>query len=344
MNTDIHIQIKTEYERRKKAAHDKLISREQEVYAKIPQIEELELEIKRTGIRYNKMILLGTAPSGETVDMLVSRLDELKREKERLLVESGYPADYLEQAYQCQRCNDTGFVENNNTVEKCVCYKQQLLNYLFTQSNLEMTRVENYLSFNEDFYPEAVNEEKYGIRVSPLENIRYIKQKCFEFLENFSSIEQRNLFFCGPTGTGKTFMINCIANELLNKGVTVLYQTATSLFDVINNHRVKSYKEEGYDDSEYDYISKVELLIIDDLGTESPSGARYAELLNILDNRQANNLSRPCKTIISTNINMKKLYEYYDERVVSRIVGCFDIYRFAGEDIRSLKKFNRKAL
>lgn len=83
---------------------------------------------------------------------------------------------------------------------------------------------------------------------------------------------------------------------------------------------------------------EVELLIIDDLGIEPSSPARYAELLTILNTRQINNLTRPCKTIISTNIGPKQLFEFYTERVVSRIVGYFDRLMFVGEDIRTLKK------
>jgi DNA replication protein DnaC len=41
---------------------------------------------------------------------------------------------------------------------------------------------------------------------------------------------------------------------------------------------------------------------------------------------------------ISSNIEINKIYEYYTERVASRIIGSFAIYRFAGEDIRKIKK------
>jgi DNA replication protein DnaC len=47
-------------------------------------------------------------------------------------------------------------------------------------------------------------------------------------------------------------------------------------------------------------------------------------------------MRRPCKTIISTNIDLRSLFEYYDERIVSRITGSFDIYLFAGDDIRNI--------
>ena len=116
----------------------------------------------------------------------------------------------------------------------------------------------------------------------------------------------------------------------------MLYFTAPVLFNTIYEYRYNSVNSEEWDPSAYNNILESELLIIDDLGTESPTATRYAELLNILDTRTANNMRRPCKTIISTNIDLRSLFEYYDERIVSRITGSFDIYLFAGDDIRNI--------
>ena len=49
------------------------------------------------------------------------------------------------------------------------------------------------------------------------------------------------------------------------------------------------------------------------------------------------NFTLKTKTIISTNLDLKGLFQNYDERLASRFVGYYDIYRFYGEDIR-LKK------
>jgi DNA replication protein DnaC len=199
--------------------------------------------------------------------------------------------------------------------------------------------VENFQTFDETCYPLEVNESKYGIKKSPREHILGIKEKCQKFTSNFCVPEEKNLFFCGPTGVGKTFMTNCIAAEILNSGRTVLYQPAPSLFEAISQYKQKAFREnEEFEDACYRNIFDVELLIIDDLGTETKSSARYAELLNILNVRQANNLLRPCKTIISTNMEPGDLYDEYTERVASRIIGSFAMFRFAGEDIRTLRK------
>ena len=85
-------------------------------------------------------------------------------------------------------------------------------------------------------------------------------------------------------------------------------------------------------DNIYENILNVDLLIIDDLGTEGKNGIKLTELFNILNTRLLNNKST--KTIISTNLSLQNLFNNYDERIVSRIVGNYNICYFFGDDIR----------
>ena len=66
---------------------------------------------------------------------------------------------------------------------------------------------------------------------------------------------------------GKTFMSNCIAQELLQSGKTVLYQTAPVLLESVIDYKMSKQKETL--DNIYQNVLNVDLLIIDDLGTES---------------------------------------------------------------------------
>ncbi len=334
---NIYNAIKAEYDKRQKAAYDALEHRKSIVYEKIPRVREIDEEIRSLGLKYNKKILMTSGSKNLLISDFDFRINSLKEEKIQLLKQAGFPEDYLEPVYQCSQCKDTGFIRTEKGDIKCSCYKQQLINLLYSQSNLKLADIENFSNFNENYYPDVVDEQKYGIKKSPRRHILGIKEDCLKFIENFKLPETKNLFFCGPAGVGKTFMANCIAVELLNRGVTVLYQPAPILFNTINEYKLRSFKDDAYQETGYKSIYDVELLIIDDLGTESPSAARYADFLTLLSTRQSNNLSKPCKTIISTNIDIKKMYEYYDERIVSRIIGYFDIYKFAGEDIRKLK-------
>ncbi|MDF2522473.1 MAG: replication protein [Clostridiales bacterium] len=338
MNKNIHNLIKIEYEKKQISAFDKLQSRKEELYIKVPRLQEIENEIQFSGIKYNKMILLGITPVEENINQLSYRIDELKAEKQRLLKDFGFELDYLETVFECPNCKDTGYIELNNIMEKCTCYKQNFINHLYSLSNLKLNEQENFATFDPSYYPDLVDEAKYGFKISPKENILKIKERSENFVKNFRSPNEKNLFFSGFTGVGKTYMSCCIARELLDRGRTVLYQSSPSLFNTITEHKQNAFKNDGFIDDSYSYIFDAELLIIDDLGTEPPSAARYAELLSILDTRHSNNLTRPCKTIIASNIGVKQLHEYYDERVASRVIGSFDMFRFVGEDIRMTKK------
>lgn len=127
-------------------------------------------------------------------------------------------------------------------------------------------------------------------------------------------------------------MSNCIANELLKKGKTVLYQTAPILLENVINYKMSKQKDSL--DNIYTSILDSDLLIIDDLGTESLNSMKLSELFTILNTRILNLNRKPTKTIISTNLNINDIFNNYEERIGSRIAGYYDIYCFFGDDLR----------
>lgn len=132
---------------------------------------------------------------------------------------------------------------------------------------------------------------------------------------------------------GKSFLSDCIAYELLKKGKTVLYQTSPVMLDAIIDYRFNKNNTAAI----YDSILNVDLLIIDDLGTETLNSMKFTELFNVINTRLLNQNNRITKTIISTNLNLQDLRAKYDERIFSRFVGSYNICRFFGDDIRYMK-------
>ncbi len=337
MNRDIHNIIAREYERRQKRAADMAEQRKAELYSKIPRLQEIDDGISQIGLKYNRLILTASGGTTGLLEQLDQDIKALSHEKMQILISNNISADYFEPQHECRKCGDTGYITDSTGSRRCSCYKQQIISHLFSRSNISLTGDECFEKFNEGLYPDETDQGKYGIAISPRENINNIKNACIEFTCNLDDPNQKNLFFSGRTGVGKTYLSFCIARELLNRGRTVLYLTAPALFDIITEHKMRAFKEDNYDDDKYQSIFSVELLIIDDLGTEPLSDARYAELLNILNTRQSKNMLSPCKTIISTNMGPKKLFELYTERIVSRIVGHFDRLELVGRDIRSIQ-------
>ena len=153
------------------------------------------------------------------------------------------------------------------------------------------------------------------------------------FYKDFDILNE-SLLFSGSSGLGKTFLSNCIAKELLDKGKVVIYQTSSNLIDILRNLRF----DESSDKNQIEEILSCDLLVIDDLGTEPNTSYSHSELFNIINAR----ILRDKKMIISTNLSIEDLHNYYPERITSRIYGHFKIFEFFGDDIRI--KMNLKKL
>ena len=127
-------------------------------------------------------------------------------------------------------------------------------------------------------------------------------------------------------------MSNCIAAELIKNGKTVIYQTAPVLLETVIDYKMN--KQKNSNNSSYQSIFDCDLLIIDDLGTESLNSMKLSELFTILNTRILNLNNKITKTIISTNLNINEIFNNYEERIGSRIAGYYDIYYFFGDDLR----------
>jgi DNA replication protein DnaC len=187
---------------------------------------------------------------------------------------------------------------------------------------------ENFDSFNINYYSEVVCPV-YGL--SPRANMGRIWRVALEFVEYFGK-RCENLYFYGDTGLGKTFLTNCIAQDLLNEGHTVLYATATQLFKQVEDTRFN--REKSAKGLPLQAAYEVDLLIIDDLGTEFITSVTNSELFNFINVRLLDKKS----TIISTNLGIEELKNTYSERISSRIEGEYNLLHFVGDDIRLRKK------
>jgi len=219
----------------------------------------------------------------------------------------------------------------------CSCIKQKLYNIQYNNSNIYDLANQSFSNFKLDCYSPDIDEQKYNKKISPRDNISTIKNICDKFIENFDDPAENNLLFCGNPGLGKTFLSSCIANELIKKGKTVLYQTAPIMLDSIID-----YKFGKTSNNIVNTINSVDLLIIDDLGTESKNSIKLTELFNIINSRLLNQDNKITKTIISTNLSLQDLYDNYEERIVSRIIGNYNACYFFGDDIRIKKKLSIK--
>lgn len=316
------------YDQRQFQNRHALESRINEVYEKIPRIREIETLITTTAVARAKELLFSdeeTACSRQ----LSANIQKLIDEKALLLTRNGFSADYMELQYQCPRCKDTGYEGQ----EKCQCFRQAVIDMLYTQSNIkQILRRENFNTFSLDYYDDTTVNPLTGL--TPYRNMRKVYDICRQYVDDFST-SFSNLLFYGDTGTGKTFMTNCIAKELLERSHSVIYLTAISLFDLFSRQAFNTDSDDIISSKELDqYLFDCDLLIIDDLGTESPNSFTNSKLFYCLNER----LLREKSTVISTNLSLDMINKLYSERIASRILSNFTLLKLYGEDIRMKKK------
>jgi DNA replication protein DnaC len=142
-----------------------------------------------------------------------------------------------------------------------------------------------------------------------------------------------NILLSGYTGTGKTFLIECIANELIKKNKLVLFSSSFNMNNTFLNYHISF--DPNRDQIIKPYLES-QVLIIDDLGTEPMIKNVTCEYLYlILNERLLNNLP----TIITTNLDMNDILTHYGERIFSRLANkkISILIKLDNEDIR-LKK------
>jgi len=325
-----------EYEQKKRDAEFNSQKRKEKIYKKIPRLEQIDEEINKISINKTKSILISQLTNSLNTEF-ENELLKLKKEKEEILKKENIDESYFKPNYECDKCKDTGYITYpDKKTEMCNCLKQKLINISYNKSNLSNLQKENFKNFNFNKFSNEINIGKYNMNISPRENIKNIKMASENFIKNFNNPETKNLFFTGNTGLGKTYMTNCIANEILKQGKTVLYQTAPVLLENIIDNKFNKYKTNNTNDFN-NQVLNVDLLIIDDLGTECINNMKLSELFPILNSRSLNLNNKITKTIISTNLSIEKIFSVYEERIGSRIAGFYDIYYFFGDDLRLMK-------
>lgn len=330
-NNTLKIILK-EYNIKREHAIQEAEEKKRIIFSSNEELKNIEDKINKTAILATKSIL--NKDLNCNLSDFEKQIENLKIKKFNLLKQLGTSQDELLPKFNCSICKDTGFVFSNGTNTLCNCLKQKLLDVAYNQSNISKSKNDTFENFDFNKYSDEVNEKIYGNNISPRKNIAIIKDIAINFIENFDDIKEKNLIFIGNTGLGKTYLSNCIANELLKNGKTVLYQTAPILLDMAVDYK---FNKNNISYNMYKNIFDVDLLIIDDLGTESLNSIKFAELFTIINTRLLNQNNKITKTIISTNLSLKNLFETYDERIVSRLVGNYNICKFFGEDIRFKK-------
>ncbi len=323
-NTKIR-NILFKYEQRRDKNEYELEQRKNKIATNLPEIVEIDDEISKIGLKLAKSVLLNPSSREDTVKKCKEDIETLRLRKENLLKQHNIPLDYLEMKYNCGHCEDKGFLPSG---EKCKCLKQEIINEAYKMSNLnKVLSKENFNNFDFNIFSPIRPE---GSNISPRENMLDIFSICEKFVLDFNKENDENLLFYGSTGLGKTYMCNCIAKDLLDRGYVVIYQTSFRILEIIEEYKFRKDPNNKLDDENYKNLFECDLLIIDDLGTELNNSFTSGEIFNIVNTR----LVSGKKIIISTNLSPSQLGKTYTQRTLSRILDKFRLIKFIGNDLR----------
>ena len=315
-----YAKVKMELERRREEALESAKIRLEELHECCPEIRKIDAELSQTGILVMGEIAKGGADLDERIENIKLDNMELQAQRKAVLARYGYPEDYSDIKYTCSVCSDTGSVGT----KMCRCMKKMLsVEGMKSAGISKLFETQNFDTFSLSYY--AFDQRVYNL-------MKTYFSLCVEYAESFNSKTTENLLFCGNTGLGKTHLSTAIAAEVIEKGYDVCYNSVQNIMGEFEAERF----QRAYNDREGSSLDKYfecDLLIIDDLGTESATQFTVSCLYNIVNTRVVS--GKPI--IINTNLTHEDMRKKYSDRIASRLFGEFTVLHFQGRDIRFLK-------
>ena len=282
-----------------------------------PEIAEARSHLNILGAGLGRLYIFG---DDEKKEQHITEMETCTKQIESMLCSAGFPAEYMEAPFNCRNCSDKGY--SGGLICNCRIHILNQLVYEMLSNTCKFAEC-SFDNFDLSFYT--------GANQKVMEKLL---KSCKRYAADFSK-NSPNLLFTGRTGLGKTHLSLAIAQEIVSSGHLVMYASAAQLISRIVDSTMGDEREDEYKKIVYG----CDLLIIDDLGTEMKTHITKSEAHNLINTR----LSEGRPTIINTNLSLNDIESTYDQRVTSRIIGCFAVNQFSGIDIRYQKRNTAKA-
>lgn len=229
---------------------------------------------------------------------------DTKPDQDILLTSS--PAPEPQGDEECPYCHGVGAIRLDVPVGHrlfgkavpCRCKRQSIQQKRLAQlrkiSNLEHLQHMTFDAFRTDPYESA--------------EISWILEEALRTARSFAENPSGWLIFTGSYGSGKTHLAAALANYRVERGLPVLFVVAPDLLD----HLRATYAPESpvtYDER-FQQVRDVEVLVLDDLGTQNTTPWAAEKLYQLLNYRY--NAALP--TVITTNQSLEDI----DPRLGSR--------------------------
>lgn len=154
------------------------------------------------------------------------------------------------------------------------------------------------------------------------------------YISDFKTLYKigQGLLFYGDVGTGKSYTAACIANELMNRKVSVIMTSFIKIFSKVGNT--------GISEEIIQKLCRPKVLILDDFGAERTTDYVIENMYNVINTRCEH--KKPL--ILTTNLSYQDMQNCKDERykrIYDRIFSmCYPV-QFSGQSWRKTDAVHR---
>lgn len=289
-------------------------------YEQYPRLQAIDRRLRESAA---EAVAVSFRKGGDTraaIEQLQKENLALQNERQWILDASEFDEDFLDDSPVCKLCGGKGWVG----AQMCECLRELCRQEQKKElSSLLLGGNERFENFQLHYYPDEFDP---ALGASARHMMKLNLSACRRFAGQFKP-GAGSLLFTGATGLGKTFLSACIARQVADMGYSVCYITAGKLFSDYERVRFS-----GGDEDDLRKYTECDLLIIDDLGTEMRTQFVVSALYTVVNERLLHQKS----TIISTNLRPEDLESRYTPQIASRLLGCYQLHTFAGNDIRPM--------
>jgi len=258
----------------------------------------------------------------------------------------------------CSFCDHLGYVINPDAVElgelplspcpKCVvpgCRCSGEPPYLFSEGDTvrmcSCSPVRSRMEKIRILYAKSDLEKKFRWRFLGDYNCRTqaetkAKSIAYKIIQEFPAVD-RGLFIWGNPGTGKTLLSTIILTELITRNAIEgkYVKISKSFFGKLRSTFVEGTALYGMSSQIEKELQEIDVLVIDDFGTQRDSAWEKETLYNLVDSRyEAEKF-----TIFTSNANpLVSLKDLSEGRILSRIREMCKIIELSGADRRTEKE------
>ncbi len=209
---------------------------------------------------------------------------------------------------RCPICNDVGFVRLDvplddprfGKLQVCTCrqeeYEQAASRRLYNLSNLE--------AFEQFRFDTFRVEGRGGLGDRQVESLK----QALNLAQAYARAPQGWLVLMGGYGCGKTHLAAAVAHEVVAAGTPTIFLTVPDLLDWL---RYAYQDPEVTFEERFEEIRSIQLLVLDDLGTQNATPWAQEKLFQIIDYRSLHRLP----TVVTSNSSLDEM----DGRIASRI-------------------------